>query len=66
MSLLFSSNLHITKLLNYKNFKHRNFPFEIKPKENNLLSFLKIKFFRNFGKFWTLTDRKLTFGSFLN
>ena len=51
MSLLFSSNLHITKLLNYKNSKHRNFPFEVKPKENNLLSFLKIKFFRNFGKF---------------
>ena len=56
--LLFSSELHITKFLNYKNSKHRNIEFAVKREKNNSLSFLDINIFRHGGKFQTLVYRK--------
>ena len=63
--LLFSSELHVTKFLNYMNSKHRNFKFTVEREENNSLSFLDIKFFCDTGKFQTSIYRKPTFSGVL-
>ena len=49
--LLFSSELHVTKFLNYMNSKHRNIKFTVEREENDSLSFLDLKIFRDNGKF---------------
>ena len=51
--LLFSSEFHSTKFLNYMNCKHRNTKFTVEREENNSLAFLDIKIFRDSGKFQT-------------
>ena len=58
--LSFSSELHVTKFLNYINSKHRNIKFTVEREENSL-SFLDIKIFRDNGKFQTSVYRKPTF-----
>ena len=63
--LLFSSELHVTKFLNYMNSKHRNIKFTVEREENNSLSFLDIKIFRDGGKFQTSVYRKSTFSGVL-
>ena len=63
--LLFSSELHVTKFLNYMNSKQRNIKFTVKREENNSLSFLDIKIFRDYGKFQTSVYRKPTFSGVL-
>ena len=63
--LLFSSELHITKSLNYMNSKHRNIKFTVEREENNSLSFLDIKIFRDNGKFQTSVYRRPTFSGVL-
>ena len=50
-TFLFSSELHITKFLNYINSKHQNIKFTIERAENNSLSFLDINISRDSGKF---------------
>ena len=59
--LLFSSELKVTKFLNYMNSKHRNIKFTVKQEENNSLSFLDIKIFRDNGKFQKSVYRQPTF-----
>ena len=59
--LLFSSKLYVTKYLNYMNSKHQKIKFMVKREENNSLSFLDIKLFRDSGKFQTSVYRKSTF-----
>ena len=59
--LLFSSELRVTKFLNYLNSKHRNIKFNVEHEENNSLSFLDIKTFHDSRKFQTLVYRKPTF-----
>ena len=49
--LLFSSELHVTKVLNYMNSKYWNIKFTAEREENNSLSFSDIKIFRYGGKF---------------
>ena len=49
--LLFSSELHVTKFLNYINSKHRNIKFTVEREENNSLSFLDLKIFSDSGNF---------------
>ena len=63
--LLFSSELHVTKFLNYMNSKHRNIKFTVEREENDSLSFLDIKIFRDNWKFQTLVYRKPTFSGVL-
>ena len=63
--LLFSSELHVTKFLNYMNSKHRNIKFTVEREENNSLSFLDIKIFRDSKKFQTSVYRKPTFSGVL-
>ena len=58
--LLFSSELHVTKFLNYMNSKHRNIKFTVEREENNSLSFLGINIFRDGGRFQTSFYRKST------
>ena len=41
--LLFSSELHVIKFLNYMSSKHRNIKFTVEREENNSFSFLDIK-----------------------
>ena len=43
--LLFSSELHVTKFLNYMNSKHQSIKFTVEIEENNSPSFLDIKNF---------------------
>ena len=57
---LFSSELHLTKFLSYMNSKHWNINFTVKCEENNSLSFINIKIFRNNRKFHTSIDGKPT------
>ena len=59
--LLFSPESHKTKFLNYMNSKHRNIKFTVEGEENNSLSFLNIKIFRDGWKFKTSVYRKSTF-----
>ena len=59
--LLLSSELHVTKFLNYMNSKHQNIKFTVEQEENNSLSFLDIKIFLDSGKFQTLVYRKPAF-----
>ena len=47
------------------NSKHRNIKFTVEREENNSLSFLDIKIFRDNGKFQTSVYRKPTFSSVL-
>ena len=49
--LLFASELHVTKFLNYIDSKHQNIKFTFKCKENNSISFLDIKSFSDVGNF---------------
>ena len=42
---LFSSELHVTKFLNYMNSKHQSIKFTVEREENNSPSFLDIKNF---------------------
>ena len=49
--LLFLSELHVIKFLKYMNSKHQNIKFTVKREENNSLSFLNLKIFRDSGKF---------------
>ena len=63
--LLFLSELHVTKFLNYMNSKHRNIKFTVEREENNSLFFLDIKFFCDTGKFQTSIYRKPTFSGVL-
>ena len=63
--LLFSSELHVTKFLNYMNSKHRNIKFTVEREENDSLSFLDIKIFRDNEKFQTSVYRKPTFSGVL-
>ena len=49
--LLFSSELHVTKVLNYMNSKYWNIKFTAEREENNSLSYSDIKIFRYGGKF---------------
>ena len=63
--LLFSSELHVTKFLNYMNSKHRNIKFTVELEENNSLAFLDIKIFRDSGKFQTSVYRKPRFSGVL-
>ena len=63
--LLFSSELHVTKFLNYMNSKHRNIKFTFEQEENDSISFLDIKVFRDNGKFQTSVYRKPTFSGVL-
>ena len=64
-SLLLSSELHVTKFLNYINSKHRNIKFTFEREESNSLSFLDIKIFRDGGKCQTSVYRKSRFGGVL-
>ena len=57
--------MHVTKFLNYLNSKHRNIKFTVEREENNSLSFLDIKIFRDGGKFQTSVYRKSTFSGVL-
>ena len=50
--LLFSSEMHVTKFLNYMNSKHPNIKFTVEREGNNSLSFLDIKIFRDSEKFF--------------
>ena len=59
--LLFPSELHLSKFLNHMNSKHRNIKITVVREENNPLSFLDIKMFRDGGKFQTSVYRKFTF-----
>ena len=59
------SELHVTKFLNYMNSKHQNIKFTVEREENNWLSFLDIKIFRDGGKFQTSIYRKSTFSGVL-
>ena len=59
--LLFSSELHVIKFLNYMNFKLRKIKFTVEREENNSLSFLDIKIFLDNGRFQTSVYRKSTF-----
>ena len=63
--LLSSSELHVTKFLNYTNSKHRNIKVTVEREENNSLSFLDIKIVRDGGKFQTSVYRNSTFSGFL-
>ena len=63
--LLFSSELHVTKFLNYMNSKHRNIKFTVEREENNSLSFLDTKIFCDGWKFQTSVYRKSTFSGVL-
>ena len=63
--LLSSSELYVNKFLNYVSSKHRNIKFTVKREENNSLSFIDIKIFRNSGKFQTLVFRKPTLNGVL-
>ena len=63
--LLFSSELHVTKFLNYMNSKYRNIKFTVEREENDSLSFLDIKIFRDNGKFQTSVYRNPTFSDVL-
>ena len=63
--LLFSSELHMTKFLNYMNSKHQNTKFLVMHEENNSFSFLDIKIFCDSAKFQTSVYRKLTFSDIL-
>ena len=47
------------------NSKHQNIKFTVKREENNSLSFLNLKIFRDSGKFQTSVYRKPTFSSVL-
>ena len=49
--LLFSSELHVTKFLNYMKSKHQNIKFTVEREESNSLAFLDINIFRDSGKF---------------
>ena len=51
--LLFSSELHATKFLNYINSKRRNIKFTVECEENDSLAVFDIKLFRDSGKFQT-------------
>ena len=59
--LLFSSELHVTKFLNYMNSKHQNIKFTVEREKDKSISFLDIKIFRDSGKFQTSVYRKPTF-----
>ena len=63
--LLFSSELHITKFLNYMNSKHRNIKLTVEREENNSIFFLDIKFCCDSGKFQASFYRKSTFSGVL-
>ena len=60
----FSSDLHVTKFLNYMNSKHRNINL-LSRVENNSLCFLDIKFFSDGVKFQTSVYRKSIFSGVL-
>lgn len=62
---LFSFKLHVTNVLNCKNFKTADISFTVQPKKNNLFQFLNTKIFRYVGKFRTSVDRKPTFSGSL-
>ena len=62
---LFSSELHKTKFLNYRNSKHQNIKFTVEREENNSLAFLDIKIFCDGWKFKTSVYRKSTFSGVL-
>ena len=64
--LLFPSELHLSKFLNHMNSKHCNIKITVEREENNSLSFLDIKMFRDGGKFQTSVYRKFTFCGVLN
>ena len=59
--LLFSSESHVAKFLNYMNPEHRNIKFTVEREENNSFSFLDIIFFMKREKFDTSVYRKPTF-----
>ena len=63
--LLFSSELHVIKFLNYMNSKHGNIKFTVEREENDSLSFLDIKLFRDNGKIQTSVYTKSTFSGVL-
>ena len=63
--LLFSSELHATKFLNYINSKRRNIKFTVECEENDSLAVFDIKLFRDSGKFQTSVYRKPTFSGVL-
>ena len=63
--LLFLSELHVTKFLNYMNSKHHNIKFTVEREENNSLAFLDIKIIHDSGKFQTSIYRKSTFSAVL-
>ena len=63
--LLFSSEFHVTKFLNYMNSKYRNIKFTVERQENMSLAFLVLKIFRDSGKFQASIYRKPTFSGVL-
>ena len=63
--LLFASELHVTKILNYMYSKHRNIKFTVDHEENKSLFFLDIIIFRDSGKSQTSVYRKPTFSGIL-
>ena len=63
--LLFSSELHVIKFLNYMNSKHQKIKFTVEHEENKSLSFLDINIFGDSGKFQTSVYRKPIFSFFL-
>ena len=58
--LLFSTELHLTKFLNYINSKHRNITFIVEHEANNSLFLLDIQTFCDNGEYETSVYRKPT------
>ena len=63
--LLFLSELHVGKFLNYMNYKHRNIMFTIDCGEYNSPTFLDVNIFHDSGKFHKTVNRNHIFGDVL-
>ena len=63
--LLFLFELHVKKILNYLNSKHRNIKFTVERVESNSLSFLNMKIFRDSEILQTSVYEKPTFSGVL-
>ena len=65
-SFLFSSELQVTKFLNYMNSKYWNIKFTVEREENNSLAFVNIKIVRNRRNLHTSACRRPTFSCVLS
>ena len=63
--MLFLSELHVDKFLNYMNYKHRNIMFTVECGEYNSPTFLDVNIFHDSGIFHKTVYRNHTFGDVL-